>query len=56
MRWILMQPADDNESVAAAIHLSKTGVCLFDLSLGGAQLKSVAFSSRGCNNNEKTFI
>ena len=55
MGWILIQPADDDESVAAAIHLSKIGVCLFDLSLGGACLKPVAFGSRGCNENEKNF-
>ena len=48
-----MQPADDYESVAAAIHLSETGVCLFDLSLGGARLKLVVFGSHGCNDNEK---
>ena len=55
MGWILMQPTDDDESVAASIHLLKTGVCLFDISLGGARLKPVAFGSRSCNDNERNF-
>ena len=33
MGWILMQPADDDESIKAAQHLRKTGIFLFDLSL-----------------------
>ena len=56
MGCILMQPADNDESVTAAIHLLKTGVCLFDLSLGDTRLKPVAFGSRGCNDNEKKII
>ena len=55
MGWILMQPTDNDDLVAAAIHLLKTGVCLFDLSLGSVRLKPVVFGSRGCNDNEKKF-
>ena len=55
MGWILMQPADDADSVAAARCLKETGNCLFDISLGGARLKPVAFGSRGCNDNEQNF-
>ena len=51
-----MQPADNNKSVAVAIHLNTTGNCLFGLSVGGACLKLIAFGSRGCNDNEKSFI
>ena len=32
MGWILMQPADDDESIKAMKKLLTTGVCLFDLS------------------------
>ena len=53
MGWIIMQPADDKESVVAAIHLLKTGICLFDISISGARLKPIAFGSRGCDENEK---
>ena len=56
MGWILMQPANNDESVAAAIHLNTTGNCLFDFSVGGNCLKIISFGSRGCNDNEKTFI
>ena len=48
-----MQPADDNESIAAAIHLNTTGTCLFDLSVSGAHLKPITFGSHGYNDNEK---
>ena len=55
MGWILMQPADDEESKIAMAHLRRTGECLFDLSLKGARLKPVAFGSRSCNENERNF-
>lgn len=31
-------------------------ICLFDLLVGGAGLKPIAFGSRSCNNNKKTSI
>ena len=52
MGWILMQPADDKELVEACKKLIETGVCLFDLSKYGAQLKPIVFGSRSCNINE----
>ena len=55
MGWILMQPADDDESVKATEKLINEGICMFDLSKGGARLKPVAFGSRSCNPNEKNF-
>ena len=55
MGWILMQPANDEESKIAMAHLRCTGKCLFDLSLKGARLKPVAFGSRSCNENERNF-
>lgn len=55
MGWILMQPADDEESKIAMDHLQVTGNCLFDLSLKGARLKPVVFGSRSCSGNEHNF-
>ena len=55
MGWILMQPADDEESVAASKILLTTGECLFDLSKNGARLKPIAFGSRSCTLVEKSF-
>ena len=31
MGWILMQPANDNDSVRATVYLAKTGICVFEL-------------------------
>ena len=55
MGWILMQPANDEESVAASKILLTTGECLFDLSKNGARLKPIAFGSRSCTLVEKSF-
>ena len=55
MGWMLMQPANDKESLAAMKTLTSTGVCLFDLAKNGARLKPIAFGSRSCNINEKYF-
>ena len=55
MGWILMQPADDEESKIAMAHLQRTGECLFDLSLKGFRLKPVSFGSCSCNENERNF-
>ena len=52
MGWILIQPADDEESTKVATILKETGKCLFDLTKNGARLKPVAFGSRSCNANE----
>ena len=55
MGWILMQPADDKESIAASEKLRNTGEYSFDLSKNGARLKPIAFGSRGCQDNERNF-
>ena len=41
MGWILMQPADDEESKTAMAHLRCTRKYLFDLLLKGARLKPI---------------
>ena len=46
MGWIMMQPADDEESVAATALLLSTGECKFDLTKIGARLRPTGFSSR----------
>ena len=43
--WILMQPADDEESQKATAHLKNTGEVIFDLFRHGVRLKPVAFGS-----------
>ena len=55
MGFILMQPADDNESKTATAQLQKNGTCLFDLSMNGARLKPVRFGSRSCTDTERNF-
>ena len=50
-----MQPENDEDSKKATVKLLQDGICLFDLSKGGARLKPVAFGSRSCNINEKHF-
>ena len=55
MGWILMQPADDEESMKASRILMDTGEYLFDLSKNGARLKPIAFRSRSCTLAEKNF-
>jgi len=55
MGWILMQPADDAESLKAAVLLKETGECLFDLSMAGARLKPIFFGSCSCNAIEGKF-
>jgi len=49
MGWILMQPADDAESLKAAVLLKETDKYLFDLSMASARLKPKFFGSRSCN-------
>ena len=55
MGWILMQPANNNESQAASKKLLALGECLFDLSKHGARLKPIAFGSRSCTLVERHF-
>lgn len=55
MGWILMQPADDEESIKSAIRLKETGEYKFDLNKNGTRLKPIAFGSREYNDNEVNF-
>ena len=55
MGWILMQPADDEQSIAASMTLSSGGKCLFELSKNGARLQPIAFGSRACTGLERKF-
>ena len=43
MDYILMQPDDSLESLAAIKHLATSGECLFDVSLNGPRLRPVLF-------------
>jgi hypothetical protein len=52
---ILMQPDDSPASVAATKKLAETGICNFDLTLTGAQLRPVRFDSRKCTEQERHF-
>ena len=56
MGWVLMQPAGDEESIAATKLLSTTGECKFDLTKGGAHLHPIGFGSRYFFNQEKNTI
>ncbi len=53
MGWILMQPADDEESQRASTLLLQSGECLFDLCKNGARLRPIAFGSRACTDMER---
>ena len=55
MAWILMQPAEDDESTKAAAHLGKTGECLFDMDLNRARIKPSSYGSRAYTNRERHF-
>ena len=55
MGWILMQPADDPESIQATTNLLETGECLFDLNKDGARLRPVFFGSRSCTEFERKY-
>ena len=48
MGWIMMQPADDVESLKATKLLLKTGKFLFDLICNGARLHPTGFGSKCC--------
>ena len=55
MGSILMQPADEEESIRATKLLQETGECLFDLTRGGACLRPTSFGSRCCVLKEKNY-
>ena len=55
MGWIMMQPADDDESIAATKILLETGECLFDLTKNGARLRPTGFGSRACLPQESKY-
>ena len=55
MGWILMQPADDDASKEALVHLQETGECLFELDVGGARLQPIEYGSRACTDMERKF-
>jgi hypothetical protein len=55
MGWILMQPDDSPASLAALKLRHKEGVCNFDLTMTGAQLRPIRFGSRGCTDRERGF-
>ena len=46
MGYILMQPDDSPDSLAAITHLATTGECLFHISLDGPRLRPLLFGSR----------
>ena len=53
MRWILMQPADGEESARATKLLQDTGKCIFDLCKNSARLKPIAFGWQACTDMER---
>ena len=53
MGWIMMQPANNAESIRATEILRKTRECLFDLTRNGARLQPTGFGSRFCLEQEK---
>ena len=55
MGWILMQPANDDDSRTAMETLKETGECLFNLTTSGPRLQAVAYGSRSCTDMEKLF-
>ena len=55
MGWILLQPAGDSASQAAAKILRETGECTFDISKTGARLQPIAYGSRACTDTERHF-
>ena len=52
MGFILMQPANDDESTNAIKELHANGTCLFDLTPDGPRLLPVQFGSRSCTTIE----
>jgi hypothetical protein len=52
---ILMQPGDSAADIAATAKLLETGICDFDLTMGGARLRPIRFDSRACTEQERHF-
>ena len=52
MGWILLQPDNSDKSKIALAKLYATGICDFDLTMGGARLRPTGFGSRGCLEQE----
>jgi hypothetical protein len=50
-----MQPDDSAASIAATTKLAKDGICDFDLTLGGTQLRPIRFDSWKCTKQERHF-
>ena len=55
MGWILMQPANSDKSKLALAKLYATGICDFDVTMGGARLRPVRFGSRRCTEREQHY-
>ena len=55
MSWIMIQPADNNESIAAINLLLETGECNFDITRGGARLRPTGFESRSYLSQENKY-
>ncbi len=55
MGWILMQPDTSAQSTLALHTLRTTGVCNFDLTMGGARLRPIRFGSRSCTERERHY-
>ena len=55
MGWILLQPAGDTASQAAAKVLRETGECTFDINKSGARLQPISYGSRACTEAERHF-
>ena len=55
MEYILMQPDNSPESLAAIFHLESTGKCLFDCKYSGPRLMTVVFNSRTNLDHEKHY-
>ena len=53
MGWILVQPADDEESIKSSPYLRSTGKCVSELTKNCAKLEPIAFVSRSYNVNER---
>ena len=55
MGYILMQPDNSPESLAAILHLESTGECLFDYKRSGPRLMPIIFNSRVNLEHEKHY-